>query len=104
MQTKSIMALTGLLLMVSLGAGRVVAEQQQAQTDDDHIRILVTRLKLDDYKNTLRGLTQFGDRRQGIGAALDGCALHIVLHRAGTTQFFATTGATRTTVNQLCQG
>src|SRR4051812_48643062 len=32
---------------------------------DDPIRILVGRLDLQHYKNTIKGLTQFGDRRQG---------------------------------------
>jgi hypothetical protein len=32
---------------------------------DDPIRVLVGRLSLDRYKETVRGLTQFGDRRQG---------------------------------------
>ena len=32
---------------------------------DDPIRVMVGRLSLDNYKQTLRGLTQFGDRRQG---------------------------------------
>ncbi len=37
-----------------------------AQTpDQDTIRELVDRLELPSYKETLRGLTQFGDRRQG---------------------------------------
>ena len=37
-----------------------------AQEDgDDPIRELVSRLTLDNYKTTLKGLTQFGDRRQG---------------------------------------
>jgi len=37
-----------------------------AQTpDEDTIRELVSRLELSSYKETLRGLTQFGDRRQG---------------------------------------
>ena len=33
--------------------------------DDDTIRNLVSRLDLESYKTTIRGLTQFGDRRQG---------------------------------------
>jgi hypothetical protein len=37
--------------------------QQQAQ--DDPIRALVARLDLERYKATIKGLTQFGDRRQG---------------------------------------
>jgi len=36
---------------------------QDAQ--DDPTQTLVDRLTLDDYKTTLKGLTQFGDRRQG---------------------------------------
>jgi hypothetical protein len=32
---------------------------------DDPIRILVDRLALEKYKGTIKGLTQFGDRRQG---------------------------------------
>jgi peptidase M28-like protein len=32
---------------------------------DDHIRTLVGRLELEKYKATVKGLTQFGDRRQG---------------------------------------
>src|SRR5882762_9246515 len=33
--------------------------------DDDPIRILVARLDLATYKSTIKGLTRFGDRRQG---------------------------------------
>ena len=36
---------------------------QDAQ--DDLTQVLVSRLTLDNYKATLKGLTQFGDRRQG---------------------------------------
>lgn len=32
---------------------------------DDQTQVLVDRLTLDNYKTTLKGLTQFGDRRQG---------------------------------------
>lgn len=39
------------------------ALQQDAQ--DDATGVLVSRLTLDNYKTTLKGLTQFGDRRQG---------------------------------------
>jgi hypothetical protein len=34
-------------------------------TGNDPIRTLVSRLNLESYKGTVRGLTQFGDRRQG---------------------------------------
>ena len=50
-------------LTVSLSG---MAELATAQpNDDDTIRELVGRLELSNYKETIRGLTQFGDRRQG---------------------------------------
>ena len=42
--------------------GPAAAQQPDA---DDVIADLVSRLTLDNYKTTLKGLTQFGDRRQG---------------------------------------
>ena len=36
-----------------------------ATVDDDPVRTLVGRLDLEKYKATIKGLTQFGDRRQG---------------------------------------
>ena len=50
------------LFVVSAGAWPAPVAQQ---TDDDPVRVLVSRLTLDNYKTTLKGLTQFGDRRQG---------------------------------------
>ena len=44
----------------SFPAGRV-----HAQESEDPVAALVERLTLDEYKATLKGLTQFGDRRQG---------------------------------------
>src|SRR5881296_834329 len=32
---------------------------------DDPVKIMVGRLELEKYKATIKGLTQFGDRRQG---------------------------------------
>ena len=37
----------------------------QGQENDDPVRELVGRLELESYKNTIWGLAQFGDRRQG---------------------------------------
>src|SRR5262245_17394073 len=34
-------------------------------TANDPVRVLVSRLDLEKYKATIKGLTQFGDRRQG---------------------------------------
>ena len=48
-----------------LAAATPAFAAQQAATVDDPVAALVARLTLDDYKTTLKGLTQFGDRRQG---------------------------------------
>ena len=41
----------------------VLAQPSPDPVDD--VRTLVSRLDLEQYKATLRGLTRFGDRRQG---------------------------------------
>src|SRR5256712_6598339 len=41
------------------------APQPQAAPADDPVKTLVSRLDLETYKSTIKGLTQFGDRRQG---------------------------------------
>jgi hypothetical protein len=41
------------------------SQTPQASPDDDPVRVLVGRLDLERYKATIKGLTQFGDRRQG---------------------------------------
>src|SRR5438045_1061367 len=48
--------------------------QPQARSETDPIRVLVKRLELARYKATIKGLTRFGDRRQGTArnrAAID---------------------------------
>lgn len=58
MRTKILMPLTALLLFAnSIGA--------QSDMPNDTIKTLVGRLDLQRYKATIRGLTKFGDRRQG---------------------------------------
>jgi hypothetical protein len=47
------------------GCVALIASPLSAQATEDPIRVMVGRLSLDQYKQTLRGLTQFGDRRQG---------------------------------------
>ena len=47
---------------------------QTQQSASDPVRTLVQRLDLQKYKATIKGLTQFGDRRQGTArnrAAID---------------------------------
>jgi hypothetical protein len=57
-----------LLLAVGLAPDAITAQDppaaQEAQPEDP-IGVLVSRLTLDEYKATLKGLAQFGDRRQG---------------------------------------
>ena len=79
-----------LLLVVCAVAARAQPESTPASSAaaDDPIRTLVGRLDLERYKSTIKGLTQFGDRRQGTDrnrAAIDwieaklksyGCAEH----------------------------
>ncbi|HTX34225.1 MAG TPA: hypothetical protein VME43_04360, partial [Bryobacteraceae bacterium] len=47
------------LLLACLASG------QTAAPESDPIQTLVGRLELNRYKATIRGLTKFGDRRQG---------------------------------------
>ena len=42
-----------------------VSTSSAQQADADPIQVLVSRLDLASYKSTLKGLTRFGDRRQG---------------------------------------
>ena len=43
----------------------VLLAQAPTPSADDDVRTLVGRLSLEQYKTTLKGLTRFGDRRQG---------------------------------------
>jgi len=52
-----------LVMLVAAGASAARAVAQPLP--DDSIRTLVSRLDLEQYKATIKGLTQFGDRRQG---------------------------------------
>ena len=47
------------------GTSSLLASRAGAQESEDPLATLVERLTLDEYKTTLKGLTQFGDRRQG---------------------------------------
>ena len=55
---------------IAAGLGASLAAQQQApaapaDAAPDPVKMLVDRLDLERYKATIKGLTQFGDRRQG---------------------------------------
>ena len=56
--------LTISILIASLGAP-VSAQRGNAPAQNDPIRTLVSQLELEKYKATIKGLTQFGDRRAG---------------------------------------
>jgi hypothetical protein len=58
----STLAVSGLF---AASAAWTVATAQETPAQPDPIRVLVSRMTLDNYKTTLKGLTQFGDRRQG---------------------------------------
>jgi hypothetical protein len=53
------------MLSASLAAGQASAPTEASQPGVDPVRVMVSRLNLDAYKQTLRGLARFGDRRQG---------------------------------------
>ncbi len=72
---------TFLSIVLVASSAAFVMGQQQAQpaqpaepAAEDPIRTIVGRLDLEKYKATIKGLTQFGDRRQGTArnaAAID---------------------------------
>src|SRR5262245_54734122 len=65
---RSIVAAAGLvagtvvMIAASQGGGQ---QQPQAPAAPDFTQVLVDRLDLEKYKATIKGLTQFGDRREG---------------------------------------
>ena len=62
MISRSRIVATCSLLSIAVAATGTSSAQE---ADSDPIRELVSRLDLESYKSTLKGLTQFGDRRQG---------------------------------------
>jgi len=56
---------TGFLARALVQPSSAAASQAQAETVPDPAKILVDRLDLERYKATIKGLTQFGDRKQG---------------------------------------
>ncbi|MDA1369640.1 MAG: M28 family peptidase [Proteobacteria bacterium] len=58
---------TGISMLKSglIPVAMLLAASSGYAQEDDSVQELVSRLELDSYKATIRGLTQFGDRRQG---------------------------------------
>ena len=65
MRTRSFASFGVAAAALWLGAAPPALQAQEPAAEDDPIATLVGRLTLDNYKTTLKGLTQFGDRRQG---------------------------------------
>jgi hypothetical protein len=55
----------GLLALTAVSARAQGRAGPPVDTLNDPVRIMVARLDLEKYKATIKGLTQFGDRRQG---------------------------------------
>lgn len=67
MRSKLLIAITCAAIIGSCACVVACARGQAAgvETAADPIKVLVSRLDLERYKATIKGLTQFGDRRQG---------------------------------------
>jgi Peptidase family M28 len=67
MRPRVLVAVTGSLVLglafMAAAQGRGAASQAPAAPD--HVKMLVDRLDLERYKAAVKGLTQFGDRREG---------------------------------------
>ena len=68
-KTSTILAACSLAASLAVPAlaqsGNPAAAAAAPDSANDPVRILVSRLELERYKGTIKGLTQFGDRRQG---------------------------------------
>ena len=72
MHRRILVAFTYCFVAIAIAASRAQTPSPQAQpqtatvpADNDPIKKMVDRLDLEKYKATIKGLTQFGDRRQG---------------------------------------
>src|SRR5689334_4380615 len=63
--TATVAAWSLVALLGTPALGQSGAASPAADTANDAIRTMVGRLELEKYKATVKGLTQFGDRRQG---------------------------------------
>ena len=63
--TALFVSICGLCAFISTAATAQPTGTSRADTANDAIKLLASRLDLERYKETIKGLTQFGDRRQG---------------------------------------
>src|ERR1700730_19782 len=81
-------AITLVIVLAAIPATSVPAAGETAAKPADPIRTLVERLDLVRYKATIKGLTQFGDRRQGTDrnrAAVDWIEAHLKSYGCANT-------------------
>jgi hypothetical protein len=92
---RSIRSLTPALCLVALAAIPGAAQStgapapQAPDTLNDPVRLIVRRLDLENYKSTIKGLTQFGDRRQGTArnrAAVDWIEAQLTSYGCSNTE------------------
>ena len=79
-------------------AGATHVALAQSADADDPVADLVSRLELEAYKSTLKGLTQFGDRRQGTSrnrAAVDWIEEQLISYGCSNVERIHYTFATR---------
>ncbi len=62
MLSRTLLVTVGSALAMGVSVGAIAQQTEEGSPD---VRTLVSRLDLEQYKATLKGLTQFGDRRQG---------------------------------------
>ncbi len=66
MRSKKLFVLLGVVAPSAISVfAQGAGQAPQTPPADDPIKVMVDQLDLDKYKATLKGLTQFGDRRQG---------------------------------------
>ena len=66
MRSKKLFVLLGVVATSAISVfAQGAGQAPQTPPADDPIKVMVDQLDLDKYKATLKGLTQFGDRRQG---------------------------------------
>jgi len=65
MRPRILLSISAGLLLASYAAAQTAPAQTAPAPENDPIKTLVGRLDLPRYKATIRGLTKFGDRRQG---------------------------------------
>src|SRR5262245_48606490 len=78
-----------LVLIATIGVNGIAQRSAAPPPKDDPIRPLVGRLALEKYKATIKGLTEFGDRRQGTDrnrAAIDWIEAQLVSYGCNNTE------------------